>query len=225
MGRLAVTSRGVLAVVVMVVLGLVGAICGAEELVLLAIALAVLVVGGVVQVAARAERSFGIWRIAIRVSNPEVPVGAVVEVEVTVDRDGGRSSGPVWIAELSVETSSRRSSSDGFPGRRFARRAGEAIYLPIVEEGGPATVRRSITMANRGVFAIGGPSLWCFDSFRLVARPLGVGPKATMIVYPEPIAIEVAPALLSGEPGTEEPASDPRYLYGPKDASGDSVRS
>ena len=77
--RRSLTTRGVLALALAPCSALAGVLLGAEELVLLAIALGTLLVCGLVQCASRAGRATGRWRVAVDLAASEAEVSTALQ--------------------------------------------------------------------------------------------------------------------------------------------------
>ncbi len=71
------------------------------------------------------------------------------------------------------------------------------------------------------MFTLRGMRLWSFDTFGLVARPVAVGPSATITVHPVPLMVEVGDEVLRGHRDTDGSRAVPRPTEAGRDSSGD----
>jgi uncharacterized protein (DUF58 family) len=203
--RLTLTTRGALALVVAPVSAVVGAVLGAEELVLLALALATMVVGGFVQSAYRAARARTNWRVTLELSPSEAEVGGQIGVVVTLAAAGRGGSVPTWLEDPQQgwERVRRRSAPAGASRTRLPNPA-LAVRVPPLESGASAQFCFAAPTESRGVFTRSGHRLWCSDSFGVVAQLVAEGPSATITVHPIPAAVGVGEDLLRGEWSAQE---------------------
>jgi uncharacterized protein (DUF58 family) len=198
--RATLTTRGVIALGLTPVSALAGALLGAEELVLLSIALFLLLLGGLVQSAHRAHRDASVWRVGVDLSASDVEVGGLLTVRVTVGASEGGGTTPVWLeaADWGWFPAGTGAVRRPLPNPALVRR------VPPLESGTTAPFSSVAPTWSRGVFTLEPLRLWCPDSFGLVARAVVSGPRATVTVYPAPIPVDLDEDLLRGETGAEE---------------------
>ena len=201
--RATLTTRGVVALAVAPVSALAGALLGAEELVLLSIALCLLLGAGLVQCAYRAGRDRDVWRVGVDLAASDVEVGGLLTVRVTVGSSGRGGTAPVWL-EAPVRGWEPAGAT---AGRRPLPNPSLAQRVPPLEGGATVSFSSVAPTWNRGVFSLPPLRLWCVDSFGLVARVVASGPRATVTVYPAPIGVDLDEDLLRGETGAEESQS------------------
>jgi uncharacterized protein (DUF58 family) len=201
--RAILTTRGVVALAVAAVSALAGALLGAEELVLLSLAVCLLLAGGLVQCAYRAGRDRDVWRVGIDLAASDVEVGGLLTVRVTVGSSDRGGTTPVWLEapERRWEPAGARAGRRPLPNPALVRR------VPPLESGATASFSSVAPTWSRGVFSLPPLRLWCVDSFGLVARVVASGPRATVTVYPAPIWVDLDEDLLRGETGAEESQS------------------
>jgi len=201
--RATLTTRGVVALAVAPVSALAGALLGAEELVLLSIALCLLLGAGLVQCAYRAGRDRDVWRVGVDLAASDVEVGGLLTVRVTVGSSGRGGTAPVWLEapERGWEPAGATAGRRPLPNPSLAQR------VPPLEGGATVSFSSVAPTWNRGVFSLPPLRLWCVDSFGLVARVVASGPRATVTVYPAPIGVDLDEDLLRGETGAEESQS------------------
>jgi uncharacterized protein (DUF58 family) len=201
--RATLTTRGVVALAVAPVSALAGALLGAEELVLLSLAVCLLLAGGLVQCAYRAGRDRDVWRVGVDLTASDVEVGGLLTVRVTVGSSGRGGTTPVWLEapERGWEPAGAVAGRRPLPNPALARR------VPPLESGVTASFSSVAPTWSRGVFSLPPLRLWCVDSFGLVARVVASGPRATVTVYPAPTWVDLDEDLLRGETGAEESQS------------------
>ena len=198
--RATLTTRGVIALGLTPVSALAGALLGAEELVLLSIALFLLLLGGLVQCAYRAGRDRDVWRVGVDLAASDVEVGGLLTVRVGVGSSGRGGATPVWLEA----PDSGWFRVGAWEGRRPLPNPALVRRVPPLEGGATASFSSVAPTWSRGVFTLAPLRLWCADSFGLVARVVATGPRATVTVYPAPIAVDLDENLLRGETGAEE---------------------
>jgi uncharacterized protein (DUF58 family) len=191
------TTRGVIALGLAPVSALSGVLLGAEELVLLSIALCLLVLGGLVQCAYRVRRDRGVWRVGVDLAASDTEVGGLAAVRVTVGATDRGGTAPVWLEAQEWGWFRARAMA----GRRPLPNPAQVRRVPPLDSGGTASFSSIAPTKSRGVFTLRSPRLWCADSFGLVARLVASGPQATVTVYPAPTPVDLDEALLRGEPG------------------------
>jgi uncharacterized protein (DUF58 family) len=207
--RLTLTTRGALALGTAPVIAVVGAVLGAEELVLLAIALATMLGCGFVQSAYRAAVARTNWRVTTELAGGDAEVGGPLALTVTLAAAGRGAAVPTWLEDPRTGWSRvRRAGSPsgvGSPARVPARLPSPsvAVRVPQLDSGGTAQFRFAAPTESRGVFTRRGLRLWCFDSFGLVANVVATGPSTTITVHPVPSAVALTADLLVGEPGAD----------------------
>jgi hypothetical protein len=95
--RLTLTTRGVVALVLIPVSALAGALLGAEEFVLLAFGLSALLLCGLVQSAYRAGWARSNWRVGVDLATTEAEVGGRLVMVVTLAAAGRGGATPVLL--------------------------------------------------------------------------------------------------------------------------------
>jgi uncharacterized protein (DUF58 family) len=200
-----------------------GALLGAEELVLAAIALSVLLVFGLAQITARTMRGRGDWRLGVQLPASDAEAGGALVLLVAVtapDRAGGA---PVWLEEPRLcwrRLAGAPDRGDRMPSRRQALASpATVVRVPAMGSGGTASFSFPAPTVSRGVFALRPLRLWCPDSLGLVTRLLGTGPSTTISVHPGPVSVELSDDLLYGEPA--ESASLAAVATPKRDSFGD----
>jgi hypothetical protein len=224
--QLSLTTRGVIALCIAPISAAAGVIVGAEEFVLVAIALATLVVTGVAQSAYRARRARGSWRVSVALAVLDAEVDSSVAVTVTVALSGsGSGSGrradvPLWLEDPHQCWGPAGRAPAGRPRRRLAN---PSLVLPVsLPEGAdPVQLRSFAPTERRGVFSLRGLRLWCFDSFGLVAQLVAVGPSATITVYPVPLVVELGEDVLRGDRAADDLQPIARLSHPRRDSFGD----
>jgi uncharacterized protein (DUF58 family) len=192
------TTRGIIALGIIPVSALAGALLGAEELELLAIALCVLLLGGLAQSAYRMRRDRDVWRVGVDLGASDVEVGGLLAGRVTVGATERGGSAPVWLEAPERSWIPARATA----GRRPLPNPALARRVPALESGATASFSFVAPTWSRGVFTLEPLRLWCVDSFGLVARVVTTGPRATVTVYPIPTSVDLSEELLRGESGT-----------------------
>jgi uncharacterized protein (DUF58 family) len=215
--RATLTTRGVVALAVAPVSALAGVLLGAEELVLLAVALCLLLAAGLVQCASRARRDRDVWRVGVDLAASDVEVGGLLTVRVLVGASDRGGTTPVWLEapERGWEPAGTVVARRPLPNPALVRR------VPPLESGATASFSSLAPTWSRGVFSLPPLRLWCVDSFGLVARLVASGPRATVTVYPTPIWVDLDEDLLRGETGAEESPSPTSVIRRGHDALGD----
>jgi uncharacterized protein (DUF58 family) len=218
------TTRGVIALCVIPVSAVAGALLGAEELVLVAIGLVTVLASGLVQSAYRANRARNNWRIAVGLSTSDAEVGSELPMTVTLAAAGQGGATPVWLEE--PQRCWRRvhhrppGPLEQRPDRRIPNPS-TALRIAHLESGDTLEIHFVAPTDRRGVFSLQGMRLWCFDTFGLVARRVAVGPSATITVYPVPLGVALGDDLLRGERGTEDSQPTTRLAHLRRESSGD----
>lgn len=215
--RATLTTRGVIALAVTPVSALAGALLGAEELVLLSIALCLLLGAGLVQCAYRADRDRDVWRVGVALAASDVEVGGLLTVRVTVTASDRGGTAPVWLEapERDWEHAGAVAGRRPLPNPALVRR------VAPLESGATASFSSVAPTWSRGVFTLPPLRLWCVDSFGLMARVVASGPRATVTVYPAPISVDLDEDLLRGETGAEESQSLTSVARPGRDSLGD----
>jgi uncharacterized protein (DUF58 family) len=225
--RATLTTRGVVALAVAPVSALAGALLGAEELVLLAIALCLLLAAGLVQCASRAGRDLDVWRVGVDLAASDVEVGGLLTVRVIVGASDHGGSTPVWLEapERGWEPAGAGAAAGAGAvlagGRRSLPNPALVRRVSPLESGATASFSSVAPTWSRGVFSLPPLRLWCVDSFGLVARLVASGPRATVTVYPAPIWVDLDEDLLRGETGAEESQSPTSVARRGHDSLGD----
>jgi hypothetical protein len=231
--QLSLTTRGVLAVCIAPVSAAAGVLVGAEEFVLVAIALVTLVVGGVVQSSYRARRARGNWRVSVELAALDAEVDSTVAMKVTLgasasasaSASGRRADVPLWLEDpqpcWTPGRASGSSEASAPPGR--PRLPNPSLVLPVsLPEGDDKLQLRFFAPTERrGVFNLRGLRLWCFDSFGLVAQLVAVGPSATITVYPVPLVVELGEDVLRGDRAADDLHPIARLSRPKRDSFGD----
>jgi uncharacterized protein (DUF58 family) len=186
---------------------LAGALLGAEELVLLAIALAALVVFGLAQISYRAGRGRDGWLLGVRLPASDAEVGGALSLLVSVTSPARRGPTPVWLEDPIRCWRPARPPGRGVDGAAPSRQAlpspATVVRVPPMPGGGSASFSFPAPTVRRGVLALRPLRLWCSDSLGLVAKVVATGPRATITVHPAPVAIELHEDLLYGEQGAD----------------------
>jgi uncharacterized protein (DUF58 family) len=220
--RPTLTTRGVIALCAIPVSAAAGALLGAEEFVLVSIALVVLLASGMVQSASRAGRARGNWRIEVGVATSDAEVGSELDVTVTLAAAGQGGATPVWLEDPEhCWERVHRGARAPEPRRRRTPNPSTVLRVAHLESGAAMEVRFSAPTERRGVFTLRGMQLWCFDTFGLVARPVAVGPSATITVHPVPLVVELGEELLRGERDTEDSRPVTPLTHPRRDSFGD----
>jgi uncharacterized protein (DUF58 family) len=200
--RPSLTSRGAFALAAVPISAFAGLIVGAEELVLLSLALLSLLVGGALQCGVRAGRARGNMRMAVRLESSDAEVGGTLTMAVELTGAGRGGAVPTWLEDPSDswQRVGRSTPVEAGPPRPNPT---SALPVPGTDSGGATTLRFAVPTAHRGVFTLTGLRLWCFDSFGLVSQLVAAGPSATVTIHPVPAIVEVTDDLLRGEEGPE----------------------
>jgi uncharacterized protein (DUF58 family) len=231
--QLTLTTRGVIALCIAPISAVAGVLVGAEEFVLVAIALATLVVCGVVQCSYRARRVRGRWRVSVELAALDAEVDSRVGMTVTLDGSGsgsgpdsgsgsGRSADiPLWLEDPQQCWAQGRVGPRA--GRDRPRMPNPSLVLPVSlpEDDDRVQLRFFAPTERRGVFNLRGLRVWCFDSFDLVAQLVGVGPSATITVYPVPLVVELGEDVLRGDRGADDLQPIARLSHPRRDSFGD----
>ena len=210
--RTTLTTRGVVALSIVPLSAVAGLLLGAEELVLLSLALLTLVAAGLVQSAHRAALTRGRWQVTAALSSIDAEVGSRATLRVTLD-SAATSAVPLWLEDPQHCWTRVSRSSRGEPEQRARPGPSSAVPVPHPEGGGGTHIDFPVPTATRGIYAVGGLRLWCFDSFALVAQLVAIGPSATITVYPVPTLVELGEELLRGVESTED--SQPASVVSP----------
>ena len=210
--RTTLTTRGVVALSIAPLSAVAGVLTGAEELVLLSLALLTLVATGLVQSAHRAALARGHWQVAAALSSSDVEVGSRATLRVTLDA-APTTAVPLWLEDPQHSWTRVSRSSRGEPERRALPGPSSAVPVPHPEGGGGTRIEFPVPTAARGIYAVAGLRLWCFDSFALVAQLVAIGPSATITVYPVPTAVDLGEEMLRGVESTED--SQPASVVSP----------
>jgi uncharacterized protein (DUF58 family) len=209
--RTTLTTRGVVALGIAPLSAVAGLLTGAEELVLLSIALLTLVATGLAQSAHRAALARGHWHVTAALSSSDVEVGSRATLRVTLA--AAAAAVPLWLEDPQHCWTRISRSFRGEPERRALPGPSSAVPVPHPEGGGGTRIEFPVPTGARGIYAVAGLRLWCFDSFALVAQLVAIGPSATITVYPVPTAVELAEELLRGVESTED--SQPASVVSP----------
>jgi len=196
--RLSLTTRGAFALGVAPSSAIAGFILGAEELVLLSVALFVLLACGLVQCSVRARMARSGWHIAVHLPSSEIAAGQDLSMMVVLSASGRSASVPTWLEDPTrnwrrVRKATPPQARPSLPNPSLARR------LPRLEEGETVAIECGPPTQQRGVFTLRGLRHWCFDSVGLFAQVLNVSPTATITVYPVPVDAGLEDELLQGE--------------------------
>jgi uncharacterized protein (DUF58 family) len=220
-GLLLSTGAGVLAVV--------GLGFGVAEFLMVAIALGVLLVLGVLSVLWRARLTRRSLHLDLQVPAIEVSMGQMATMELHVTNRGRRT-----LSSLRIEAPARHwqvsypglgarptgtptpLDSDGDRGNPFVALAHTLAWsVPIVGLSGNSStlVQIPVPTAVRGVLTLHPVGIWCEDPFRLFALRCAVGPSAYVIVCPVPDLTQAArlttPTVVSGRPSDPRPGATP----------------
>ncbi len=194
-----------IALVLAPISALAGVLLGAEELVLLAIALATAILAGAIQCVSRLARAEGGWRIAVHLDVADVPRGHAATIGLTLIAAAGASTVPVQLADPSASWDEVTGAATApVPTRVRPPALPLAIPIPASDAAASLSLRFPVPTQDRGVFRLRGTGLWCLDSLSLFGGRVAAGPGATVTVLPVPEPIELAPGLLHGERGTED---------------------
>jgi uncharacterized protein (DUF58 family) len=210
--RTTLTTRGVIALGVTPLSAAAGLLLGAEELVLLSIGLLTLAATGFVQSAHRAGLARGHCHVTTALTSSDAEVGARATLSVTLDTSAA-TVGPLWLEDPQPCWERVSQNRQAEPGRRPLPSPAAAVPVPHPEGGGGTRIDFPVPTAARGVYALGGLRLWCFDTFALVAQRVAIGPSATITVHPVPTPVELSEELLRGVQSTED--SQPAALVSP----------
>ncbi len=219
--RMTLTRRGVIALGAVPLSAVAGALLGAEELVLAALALVTILVSGVVQSASRARRSRGNWRMSVAFPASEAEVGSRLDMTVTLAVAGRGGDTAVWLEDPQDSWGSVRRGDQAPVRRPLAPNPSLVLRIAHLESGGAVELRFPAPTDARGVYKLRGMRLWSFDTFGLVARQVAVGPSATITVHPVPLLVDVADDVLRGRRDADEGQSVPRLVTAGGDTSGD----
>ncbi len=214
------TTRGLIALGAIPISAVAGVLLGAEELVLVALALVTVLVSGIVQTASRARRARGNWRMGVVLASNDAEIGSDLDMTVTLAAAGRGGATPVWL-EDPQECWDRVHRGATIGGRRRLPNPSLVLRVAHVDSGAAVELRFPAPTDIRGVFTLRALRLWCFDSFGLVARPVAVGPSATIAVHPVPLRVEMDDGLLRGQRETDESHAVPRPAQPRRDSFGD----
>ena len=167
---------------------------GAEELVLLGLAVATFWVVGFVQCAARLRAAGDSWRLGVQLDSADIACGSPSFLTVRIDATGRGGAVPVRLGDPTDSWAEANSSarSPSAPG------PAQSVSLPALRDSGSVTLRFAIPTQQRGIFGLSGVHLWCGDSLALFVALVASGPGATVTVVPVPTAVEVNADLLRG---------------------------
>jgi Protein of unknown function DUF58 len=223
---LSLTTRGVIAVCLAPISAVAGVLVGAEEFVLVAIALATLVLCGAVQSSYRAGRARGGggWRVSVALAAPDAEVDSLLGMTVVLAASGsepGSGAGSVSSRSAEIPIWLEDPQQCWGPGR--PRLPNPSLVLPVSLPEGEDQVQLHFLAPTeqRGIFKLRGPRVWCFDSFGLVAQLVAVGPTATISVYPVPLVVELGEDVLGGDPGLDDLQPLARLRQPRRDSFGD----
>ena len=171
---------------------------GAEELLLVAIAMAGFVVVGYIQCAVRLRRATGLWELEVQLESADVPCGASALLTVRAEAYGRAGAVPVRLGDptetwIRLDAASARGAS-----RPQTPGPAQSVALPALADGGSVTLRFPIPTEARGIFGIDGVHLWCSDSLSLFVGPVATGPGATVTVLPVPEPVHVSAEIVRG---------------------------
>jgi uncharacterized protein (DUF58 family) len=218
--RLTLTTRGVVALGLIPLSALAGALLGAEELVLLAFGLGALFLSGLIQSAYRAGMARTNWRVGLALPITEAEVGGPLQMSVTLAAAGRGGATPVRLEDPEhLWERVGRTPHDRARSRR--PNPSHVVRVPPVQSGATAQLRFAVPTSHRGVFVLPELRLWCFDSIGLIAQRVAIGPKATVVVHPVPVAIDVAEEVLRGDGGTQDTPHLGTYSVAKRDSFGD----
>ncbi len=195
--RLSLTSRGAFAMGIAPCSALAGLLIGAEELVLLAIALGTLLACGLFQCVFRGRGARDGWRVVMQLSGSEVEIGQPATMEVVLTASGRSGSVPTRL-ESPTRRWVRVQRDKVAPVQQPAVNPSTALSVPLQRDGTPARFEFDAPTEQRGVFALQGLRHWCFDSVGFFSYLIGVGPSATLTVYPTPVDAGLEDELLRG---------------------------
>jgi uncharacterized protein (DUF58 family) len=212
--RTTLTTRGVIALGLTPLSAVAGVALGAEELVLLSIGLLALVATGLVQSAHRAGLARGRWHVTATLSTSDAEAGSRATLSATLDSTTPTTSAvSLWLEDPQHCWTRVSRSHRSEPGRRPLPSPSSAVPVPHPEGGGGTRIDFPVPTSARGVFAVSGMRLWCFDSFALVAQLVAIGPSATITVHPVPTEVELNEELLRGVQSSED--SQPAPVMSP----------
>jgi uncharacterized protein (DUF58 family) len=192
------TARGAVALGLTPVSAVAGFLLGAEELVLLAVAIAVYLAVGLVQCAVRLQRAAGAWRLTVALESTDVPRRSPSLLTLRISAQGSGSTVPVRVEdpterwELAGPSDPTALVSPRPPG------PASAVHLPALTDGGSVTLGFNVPTEHRGIFTMTGVHLWCFDGLALFAGLVATGPSATVTVLPLPLPVNIGADLLQG---------------------------
>jgi uncharacterized protein (DUF58 family) len=200
--RLSLTSRGAFAVGIAPCSALAGVLIGAEELVLLAVALGALLSSGFVQCVVRGRRARDGWRVAVHLSGSEVEIDQPATMKVVLTASGRSGAVPTRLESPTLRWRRTRPGLASEPLQATINPS-MALNVPLQRDTTPAVFEFESPTGQRGVFALAGLRHWCFDSVGLFAYLIGVGPSATLTVYPIPVDARLEEHLLRGNAGVQ----------------------
>jgi uncharacterized protein (DUF58 family) len=205
--QVTLTTRGAIVLGGIPLSALAGALLGAEELVLVAIALSVLLLFGLAQVSFRVRRDRGNWRLSVQIPASDAEIGGALALLVGVTAPERAGASPLWLEDPArcwrpVRRSSRRADRPT-PTPQGLPSPATVVRVPPAARGATASFSFPAPTVHRGVFALRPLRLWCPDSLGLVARVAATGPSATITVHPAPVSIELHDDLLYGEQGAD----------------------
>jgi uncharacterized protein (DUF58 family) len=171
---------------------------GAEELVLLALAMAGGVLVGYIQCQARMRRAVGQWELEVQLESADVPSGSAAVLMVRAEAHGRAGAVPVRLGDPTEAWVRRGGVLPLEALRREVPGPAQSVGLLPLSDGGSVTLRFPIPTEERGIFGIGGVHLWCSDGLLLFSGLVASGPGATVTVLPVPEAVAVSATLLRG---------------------------
>jgi uncharacterized protein (DUF58 family) len=183
---------------------------GAEELVLLGIAVAAFLVVGFVQCAVRLRSAGGAWRLGVQLESTDIACGSASRLTVRAEATGRGGAVPVRLGDptdswVALGDDNPPADQPGPPG------PAQSVSLPAVGDGGSVSLRFPIPTQQRGIFGLPGVSLWCCDSLALFVGSVAGGPGATVTVVPVPTDAGIPTDLLRGVMVADEaPLATPR---------------
>ncbi len=220
-GLLLFTSGGVLAVL--------GLGFGVEEFIMVAIALGVLLVLGVLSVSWRSRTARRSLHLDLVVPAMEVSVGHAATMELHVTNRGRRT-----VASVRIEAPARHwtvsypglgarqtnspapppaTPADENPFVGLAHTLAWSVPLPDLTRGSGTTLLIPVPTGVRGVVTLHPLGVWCEDPFRLFALRAAEAPSAHVIVCPvpdmTPAARLPAHSVVSGRPSDPRPGAAP----------------
>ncbi len=199
------TGRGVIALAMVPVSTVIGLVLGAEELILLAIALASFAAIGFIQCAARLRRAKDGWRISVRLEATDIPRGHASNVVIDLTAVGRAGAVPVRLEDpKSGWEDITGGGAQGGSSRPTLPSPALTVSSPALVDGGSAALRFPVPTEQRGVFQLRSARLWCFDGMALFAGLVATGPSATVTVLPVPSEVELNVPRWQGDAEDEQ---------------------